>query len=285
MRWRTMNKKRATSLLALPYGVYALIFIVAPLLLIVLYSFCVDPKRGMELTFEHFRMFFDFRNPVYLRVLWRSLYIAFISTVICLLLGYPMALILSRLRPRVRSILSVLFVLPMWMNFLLRTYSWMSLLEKTGLINSALKALGLAPWNIMYTQWAVVLGSVYNFLPFMILPIYNVMVKIDNNLIEAAYDLGASGKTVLTKVLLPLSMPGIISGITMVFVPAVTTFVISQILGGGKIYLIGNIIEQEFTLNGNRQLGSGLSLVMMVFILISMALLNKFDKNGEGSII
>ena len=282
MRWRTMNKKRATSLLALPYGVYALIFIVAPLLLIVLYSFCVDPRRGVELTFEHFRMFFDFRNPIYLRVLWRSLYIAFISTAICLLLGYPMALILSRLQPKVRSVLSVLFVLPMWMNFLLRTYSWMSILEKTGLVNTALKSMGLAPWNIMYTQWAVVLGSVYNFLPFMILPIYNVLIKIDNSVIEAAQDLGSNHWNVFRRVILPLSKSGVASGITMTFMPAVTTFVISKLLGGGQNALIGDLIEKQFKSTGNWGFGSAMSVIIMVLILLAMNLSPGEKEMAEG---
>ena len=219
------------------------------------------------------------------KALWLALLLAFLSTAICLLLALPLSMILRNATWGRKGFMIFIFILPMWMNFLLRTFAWKALLANNGVLNGILGSLNLDPIRIINTPAAVVLGMVYDFLPFMILPIYNVMVKIDNNLIEAAYDLGASGKTVLTKVLLPLSMPGIISGITMVFVPAVTTFVISQILGGGKIYLIGNIIEQEFTLNGNRQLGSGLSLVMMVFILISMALLNKFDKNGEGSII
>ncbi len=277
-----MHKKQMTHLVALPYGVYALIFIAAPLLLIVLYSFCVDPKHGVELTFEHFHMFFDFRNPVYLRVLWRSLYIAFISTVICLLLGYPMALILSRLQPRVRSVVSVLFVLPMWMNFLLRTYSWMSLLEKTGLINTALKAMALAPWNIMYTQWAVVLGSVYNFLPFMILPIYNVLIKIDNSVIEAAQDLGAGHWNVFRRVILPLSKSGVTSGITMTFMPAVTTFVISKLLGGGQNALIGDLIEKQFKSTGNWGFGSAMSVIIMVLILLMMNLSPGEKEMAEG---
>ncbi len=275
-----MHKKR--TLLALPFGVYALIFIVAPLLLIVLYSFCSDPKHGITLSLEHFRTFFDFQNPVYLKVLWRSLYIAFISTVICLLLGYPMALILSRLRPRVRSVLSVLFVLPMWMNFLLRTYSWMSLLEKTGIINTALETLGLPSWNIMYTQWAVVLGSVYNFLPFMILPIYNVLIKIDRSVIEAAQDLGANHWRVFCRVIFPLSLGGVASGITMTFMPAVTTFVISKLLGGGQNALIGDLIEKQFKSAGNWGFGSAMSVIIMVLILLAMNLSPSGEQAAEG---
>jgi len=275
--------KKKSSLLAIPYGVFALIFIAAPLLLIVLYSFCVSPQDGVRLTLEHYKTLFDFSNPVYLKVLWRSLYSAAISTVICLILGYPMALILSRLKPRVRSVVSVLFVLPMWMNFLLRTYSWMSLLEKTGLINTLLEALGLGTLDLMYTQGAVILGNVYNFLPFMILPIYNVLIKIDNSVIEAAQDLGGNYLQVFRKVIFPLSVSGVSSGITMTFMPAVTTFVISKLLGGGQNALIGDIIEKQFKNTGNWGLGSALSVIIMVLILVAMNLSPSDEKErAEG---
>lgn len=171
------------------------------------------------------------------------------------------------------------------MNFLLRTMAWQVLLEKNGIINGMLTAVGLPSLNIINTSAAVILGMVYDYLPFMILPIYNALLKIDNSLIEAAYDLGASKSLVLRKVIVPLSIPGIVSGVTMVFVPSLTTFAISNMLGGGKVNLIGNIIEQEFTASSNWNLGSGLSLVMMIFIVISMALIEKFDRNGEGNMI
>ncbi|MEA4823784.1 MAG: ABC transporter permease [Clostridiaceae bacterium] len=276
-----MRRKKLTSLLALPYGVYAVIFIAAPLVLIVLYSFCTNPKDGISFTLENFKTFFDAENPVYLMVLWRSVYIAIISTAICLLLGYPMAYILSNLRPRVRAVLSVLFVLPMWMNFLLRTYAWMSLLEKTGIINTALEALGLPTWNIMYTQWAVVLGNVYNFLPFMILPIYNVLIKIDHSVVEAAEDLGANNWKVFRKVTFPLSLGGVASGITMTFMPAVTTFVISKLLGGGQNTLIGDLIEKQFKSTGNWGFGSAMSVIIMVLILLAMNLTSSYEKDKE----
>lgn len=176
-----------------------------------------------------------------------------------------------------------LFVLPMWMNFLLRTLAWQTLLEKNGVINGILSALHLPTQGLINTPGAIILGMVYNFLPFMVLPIYNVLSKIDDNVINAAQDLGANFFQILFRILLPLSIPGIVSGITMVFVPALTTFVISNLLGGSKILLIGNVIEQEFTKGSNWNLGSGLSLVMMIFILISMALIAKYDKNGEGT--
>lgn len=176
-----------------------------------------------------------------------------------------------------------IFILPMWMNFLLRTLAWQTLLEKSGVINGFLAALRLPLQNLINTPGAIILGMVYNFLPFMVLPIYNVLVKIDDNTINAARDLGANTAQTFWYVMLPLSIPGIISGITMVFVPALTTFVISNLLGGSKILLIGNVIEQEFTKGNNWNLGSGISLVMMIFILISMALIAKYDKNGEGN--
>ncbi len=262
-----------------PYLLFILTGTVIPLLAILYYGFTAE-EGGF--TLENLLAIGD---PEHAKALGLALLLSLICTLICLLVAYPVGLILRKHAAHNKGFVVFILILPMWMNFLLRTMAWKALLASGGVINGILSALGLGSLNLINTPAAVVLGMVYDFLPFMILPIYNVMIKIDNNLIEAAYDLGASGWVVLKKVLIPLSMPGIISGITMVFVPAVTTFAISQILGGGKIYLIGNIIEQEFTLNGNRQLGSGLSLVMMVFILVSMALINKFDKNGEGTIL
>ena len=214
-----------------------------------------------------------------------SLGLALISTIICLLLAFPLGLILKDSKLGRKGFMVFVFILPMWMNFLLRTMAWQVLLERNGIINLALKALGLPLLDIINTPAAVVLGMVYDYLPFMVLPIYNAMIKIDNSLIEAAYDLGAGKTAVLRKVILPLSVPGIVSGITMVFVPSLTTFAISTMLGGGKVNLIGNIIEQEFTVSSNWNLGAGLSLVMMVFIIISMALIEKFDREGEASVI
>ena len=214
-----------------------------------------------------------------------SLGLALISTIICLLLAFPLGLILKDSKLGRKGFMVFVFILPMWMNFLLRTMAWQVLLERNGIINLALKALGLPLLDIINTPAAVVLGMVYDYLPFMVLPIYNAMIKIDNSLIEAAYDLGAGKTAVLRKVILPLSVPGIVSGITMVFVPSLTTFAISTMLGGGKVNLIGNIIEQEFTVSSNWNLGAGLSLVIMVFIIISMALIEEFDREGEASVI
>lgn len=219
------------------------------------------------------------------KALGLSLLLAFISTALCLLLAFPLGIILKGTKLGRKGFMIFVFILPMWMNFLLRTMAWQVLLEKNGIINAFLAAIGLPQLTIINTAAAVVLGMVYDYLPFMVLPIYNAIVKIDNHLIEAAYDLGAEKRTVLAKIIIPLSVPGIVSGVTMVFVPSLTTFAISNMLGGGKVNLIGNIIEQEFTASSNWNLGSGLSLVMMIFIVISMALIEKFDRNGEGNMI
>ncbi len=224
-------------------------------------------------------------NGEHAKALGLSLLLAFASTVICLLLAFPLGLALKDSKLGKKGFIVFVFILPMWMNFLLRTMAWQVLLEKNGIINGMLASIGLPALNIINTPAAVILGMVYDYLPFMILPIYNALIKIDNNLIEAAYDLGASKSLVFRKVIVPLSVPGIVSGVTMVFVPSLTTFAISNMLGGGKVNLIGNIIEQEFTASSNWNLGSGLSLVMMIFIVISMAFIEKFDRNGEGNMI
>ena len=223
-------------------------------------------------------------TPENLKALGLALLLAFVSTVICLVLAYPLAMILAGRNVNQSSFVVLIFILPMWMNFLLRTLAWQNLLEKNGVINSVLHFFGLPSWNVINTPTAIILGMVYNFLPFMVLPIYNVLVKIDKDVISAARDLGAGNIQTFTKIILPLSVPGIISGITMVFVPALTTFVISNLLGGSKILLIGNVIEQEFQQGSNWHVGSGLSLVLMIFIIASMALIAKYDKDGEGTV-
>ena len=249
---------------------------VIPLLLIVYYGFT---DRFGAFTLQNVTAIFE---PVHLKALGLSLELSLISTVICFLLAFPLALVLRRSNIGRKGFIVFVFILPMWMNFMLRTMAWQVILEKGGIISNMLGVLGLSMPQIINTPAAVVLGMVYDYLPFMVLPIYNTVVKIDGSLIEAAYDLGADGGQILRRVLLPLSVPGIVSGITMVFVPSLTTFVISNILGGGKIFLIGNIIEQEFTTSANWNLGSGLSLIMLIFILISMTILERFDKS-EGS--
>ncbi len=221
----------------------------------------------------------------HMQALGLSLLLAVTSTIICLLLAFPMAMILRDSKFGKQGFMIFVIILPMWMNFLLRTMAWQVLLERQGVINSIITAIGLPRQELMNTPGAIVLGMVYDFLPFMILPIYNTVSKIDKSIIEAAYDLGASKRKTFTDVIIPMTVPGIVSGITMVFIPALTTFVISNMLGGGKINLIGNIIEQEFTVNSNWYLGSGLSLVMMIFIIISMLLLQKFDKTGGENLL
>lgn len=262
-----------------PYLLWMLIFILIPLLLVVYYSITIKTADGVVLSFENYRKFLQ---PIYLLVLWRSIVLALVSTLVCLVVGYPTAAILSGRDISQKGTLILLFIIPMWMNFLLRTYSWMTLLEKNGLINSLLGLVGLPAINILYTDTAVVLGMVYNFLPFMVLPIYSVMVKIDKSVVEAAQDLGANSYTVFKKVIFPLSLPGVVSGLTMVFMPAVTTFVISALLGGGQYMLIGNLIEQQFTGVYDWNFGSTLSVALMLLILVSMAIMSRYDKEETG---
>jgi spermidine/putrescine transport system permease protein len=266
--------------IAYPYVIWMLIFIIVPLLLVVFFSLTIKTEDGLKFTLEHFKRFLE---PVYIIVLLRSVYLALISTIICLILGYPMAMILTKKELKKNNILVFLFVLPMWMNFLLRTYAWMTLLENQGLINNLLKSIGLRPLNLLYNDQAVILGMVYNFLPFMVLPIYSVLSKIDKSVIEAAQDLGANSIIVFRRVIFPLSLPGVFSGITMVFMPAVTTFVISRLLGGGQYTLIGNLIEQQFLYVGDWNFGSALSVVLMLLILLSMGIMSRYDKEQEGT--
>jgi spermidine/putrescine transport system permease protein len=235
------------------------VFVVAPIILIAVYAFA---SRSGEFTLSNFAVMGS-----YLSVFSRSFVLALVSTIVCLILGYPVAVIFAHETTRIQKIMVMLIMLPMWMNFLLRTYAWMSILEKVGLMN---------------TPTAVVIGMVYNFLPFMILPIYSVVVKIDHSLIEAAQDLGGSSFSVFRRVTFPLSLPGVLSGITMVFVPAVSTFVISQLLGGGKNMLLGDLIEMQFLGTAyNPQLGSAIALVMMIVVMIFMYCMNRFGA-GEG---
>jgi spermidine/putrescine transport system permease protein len=268
------SKKR---LLTGPYLFWAVAFIIIPIIMVFYYGL-TDIDGNFTLM-----NLAEITTTENLKALGLSLLLSLISTVICLILAYPLSMILSSKNVNQSSFIVLIFILPMWMNFLLRTLAWQTLLEKNGVINSVLNFLHLPELNIINTPYAIVLGMVYNFLPFMVLPIYNVLIKIDKDVVNAARDLGANAVQVFTKIILPLSVPGIISGITMVFVPALTTFVISDILGGSKILLIGNVIEQEFTQSYNWNVGSGLSLVLMLFIVISMAIIAKYDKDGEGT--
>ena len=266
---------------ALPYTAWMLVLIVAPMLLILYYAFTGQADGAF--TLENIKAALD---PLYLRVLGRSVSLALVATVICLALGYPIAYLLSKMSGRKAAILSMLFIVPMWMNFLLRTYAWMTLLDTNGLINQLVTGLGLPRMQLMNTQGAVIVGMVYNYLPFMILPIYNVLQKMPRANIEAAQDLGANSFQVFTKVVFPVSLPGVISGITMVFVPTITTFAISRLLGGSQFMLYGDLIETQFIsvvqANGGWNVGAALSCIMMVLVLLCMAIGNHFDKNGEG---
>lgn len=265
-----MKKK----LIAAPYLVWMIIFIVVPLAMVAFFAFTDSNGR---LTLDYIAEVAQYSN-----IFVRSIWLAAIATVICLLIAYPVAFILSTTSKRHQSTLVMIVMLPMWMNFLLRTYAWMTLLGNNGIINTFLGFFGLGPFKMLNTQGAVVLGMVYNYLPYMILPLYSVMVKIDKMLLEAAQDLGCNGKKVLLKVVLPLSLPGVMSGITMVFVPAISTFIISRMLGGGSNILIGDLIEMQFLGNSyNPNLGAGISLVLMVIILLIMTIMNQFDNDED----
>ena len=258
---------------AYPYVIWMVIFTVVPLLLVA--AFAITDSSGAY-TLEN----------IYTPVLMRSIWLAAIATVLCLVIAYPLAYILSRKTGSQQRTMLMLVMLPTWMNFLLRTYAWMTLLEKNGIINRLLGFIGLGPFEMINTQGAVVLGMVYDYLPFMILPLYSIMTKIDNSVIEAAQDLGASTPQILRRVLIPLSMPGITTGITMVFVPAVSTFIISRMLGGGGNLLIGDLIELQFLGNAyNPNLGAAIALVLMVLILLCMSITNQFDGEDKEDMI
>ncbi|MBC5687714.1 ABC transporter permease [Mediterraneibacter sp. NSJ-55] len=268
---------KSRKLLTGPYLFWSVSFVIIPLFMIVYYGL-TDKEGGFTLL-----NLARITTPENLKALGLSLLLSLGSTLICLLLAYPLAMILAEKKVRQSSFIVLIFILPMWMNFLLRTLAWQNLLEKNGVLNNILHFFHLPSLTIINTPYAIILGMVYNFLPFMVLPIYNVLVKIDRDVIFAARDLGANTIQTFTKIIFPLSLPGIISGITMVFVPSLTTFVISDLLGGSKILLIGNVIEQEFKQGSNWNTGSGLSLVLMIFIIASMALIAKYDKDGEGN--
>ena len=273
-----MNKKKLSNhLLSTPFYLWIGAFIVIPLFMIFYYGF--TDKTG-AFTLENITAMAE---PWHFKSLMVSVVLSVISTIICFLLAYPLAYILSQMKVNSHQYVVFMFILPMWMNFLLRTLAWQTLIEKTGVINGFLTALGLPALRIINTNYAIVLGMVYNYLPFMILPLYNTLAKIDPSVVNAARDLGANSFITFKRIIFPLSIPGIISGITMVFVPSLTTFVISNILGGSKILLIGNVIEQEFTVACNWHLGSGLSIVLMLFIVVNMVLSMIFDKDGEAN--
>ena len=315
--------KNRLSLLAAPYVLWMALFTVIPILIMVFYAFTTSDSAELiaagqwtqAFTLDNFARMGD-----YLVVFVRSFRLALVATAVCLLIGYPVSYLMAKEGPRFQKIAMALIMLPMWMNFLLRTYAWMSILEDTGLLNQLFQAVGiidlgnqinaglngLCAWlngllglsldtaratdmtyfHMINTQGAVVLGMVYNYLPFMILPIYSVLVKLDNSLLEAARDLGASSRTVFRRVILPLSMPGVLSGITMVFVPAVSTFAISRLLGGNLQMLLGNLIENQFVGSVyNPYLGSAIALVMMVVVVVCMAIMNRFGEGEEQAVM
>ena len=282
--------KNKLSRFAVPYVVWMALFVVAPIVIMTVYAF-TSASGGF--TLDNFA-----QMGTYTEVFLRSFKLALIATAICLLIGYPVSYFISREGVSFQRMANVLIMLPMWMNFLLRTYSWMTILENNGLLNQLFRKLGIiALYNnltgaeleffpMINTQGAVVLGMVYNYLPFMILPIYSVIVKLDHSLLEAARDLGANSATVFRRVILPLSMPGVLSGITMVFVPSVSTFAISQMLGGGTELLLGDLIERQF-LGGayNPQIGAAISLVMMIIVVVCMVIMNRFGEGEEQAVM
>ena len=273
-----MNRK----VWATPFIVWMVLFTLAPIVLVVIYS--LTDAWG-AFTLDNFAAFLD---PIYINVLLRSIGMALLCTLICLLIAYPAAYFLSQKDIDKKGVLILLFIIPMWMNFLLRTYAWLTLLESNGLITSAVNRV--LSWfgvqqevRLLYNYGAVLMGMVYNYLPFMMLPLYTVLSKMDGSVIEAAEDLGANRLHVFTRVIFPLSLPGVASGITMVFMPAVTTFVISRLLGGAQFKLFGDLIEQQFLFTGNWNFGSAMSLVIIVLLLVSMGIMNRFgDKEGGG---
>lgn len=271
---KLFKSRRQAGLIASPYMAWAFIFIVVPLCMVIYYGFT---DSAGKFTMDNIS---TIMKPGYLKALIRSIELALISTLVCFVLSYPLGMILASMKLKKNAYIVTLFILPMWMNFLLRTLTWMTLLEGKGVINTVLEFFHLPTISIINTPAAIVLGMVYNFLPFMILPIYNALNRIDENVINAARDLGANTLQTFLRITLPLSLPGVLSGITMVFIPALTTFAISTMLGGSKILLIGNIIEQEFTQLYDWHLGSGLSIVLMVFILINMIVEAVYDKEG-----
>lgn len=254
------------------------IFVVSPLIIVIIYAFTNETG---QFSLEHFQ-----GMGLYSGVFGTSFFLAFVATAFCLLIGYPLAYVLSRESPNVRKISLILIMLPMWMNFLLRTYAWMSILESNGFLNRFLVFIGLPPLHIINTEAAVVIGMIYNFLPFMVLPIYSVIIKIDHKVIEAAQDLGANSIVVFRRIIFPLSLPGVLSGITMVFIPSVSTFVISKLLGGGMTLLLGDLIETQFLGNTyNPHLGSAISLVMMAIVMICMAVMHRFGEGEEEAVL
>ena len=276
-----------------PYSVWSLVFVVVPLAFIAYYAFT---DNAFHFTTEHIVRFFTAKSTMaqadgttvevrtYVLIFLRSVRLAVISTALCLLLGYPMAYIMSRAREKTQKTMVTLIMIPMWMNFLIRTYAWMTILQDTGILNTLIGKLGLGPVHIIGTETAVIIGMVYDYFPYMVLPIYSVLAKLDGRLLEAARDLGCNGFSVLRRVIFPLSMPGVVSGITMVLVPSISTFYISQKLGNGKFFLIGDAIEGQYVAN-NLHFAAAIAFILMVILLVCMAVVkyvtNRYVYGGE----
>ncbi|MDO5755555.1 MAG: ABC transporter permease [Tissierellia bacterium] len=261
--------------LSMPYILWMLLFILFPIIIVIRYSVTREVMGDDILTLEYYRRFFQSR---YFVVLLQSIQLAFVCTVICLVIGYPMAYFIAEFPEKRRNTMMLLIILPMWMNFLLRTFAWISILSRHGLINQILLFLGLDPVKMLYTRGAILLGMVYNFLPFMILPIHTVLIKIENSFVEAAQDLGANRWQSFWKIEFPLSISGVITGIMMVFIPAISTFEISALLGGNKYNLIGNIVEYQFKTAGNWHYGSAIAVVLMTLIVLALYITNKYEE-------
>lgn len=287
--------KNKLSWLAGPYVLWMALVVIVPILLVVVYAFTTSGETAADIggfTLDNFS-----RMGTYTVIFARSFQLALVATLVCLLIGYPLAYVMAKEGPGFQRVAMVIIMLPMWVNFLLRTYAWMAILENNGILNNFFEAIGLFSlinsifgtdisfFPMIRTQGAVVLGMVYNYLPFMVLPIYSVIEKIDPRVVEAAQDLGADSITVFRRITFPLSLPGVLSGVTMVFIPSVSTFVISRLLGGGKTLLLGDLIEMQFLGSAyNPHLGSAISLVMMVIVLICMGVMNRFGE-GEGEAV
>ncbi len=289
----TNRKSRVTQMAIAPYSVWALLFILVPLIFVAYYAFT---DNNMQFTLENITKFFTAKSTVtgdngetlqihtYMVIFWRSVKLAVISTIVCLIMGYPIAYIIARARPKVQKTIITLIMIPMWMNFLIRTYAWMTILQDTGLLNNLLSSLHLGRLHIIGTESAVVIGMVYDYLPYMIMPIYSILAKLDDRLLEAAHDLGCNNISTLRRVVWPLSLPGVVSGVTMVLIPSISTFYISQKLGNGKFFLIGDAIEGQYVAN-NLHFAAAIAFILMVILLIAMALMKRYtDKSVAGGV-
>ena len=269
--------------MAYPYVAWISVMIVAPMLMIIIYAFITSSNdvTTFRFTLSNFTRFFT--DSIYMSVLYRSLYVALLTTIICLIIGYPAAYIIAMAKPKHKALLVILITFPTWINMLVRTYAWLGILQDNGIVNNILGMFGIAPVKMLHTEFAVILGMVYNFIPFMILQIYSALDKMDRSYLEAASDLGANKVQSFMKITLPMSFPGVISGITLVFLPAVSSFFIPKLLGGGQFVLIGNVIETQFLTAGDWSFGSAISLIMAIIIMISLYITRKLDTDPAAA--